>query len=130
MIVRGEIRNHTPTVRARLWRGRILQVGQPGSIAFVVDTGFTGGISVTEGILRRLNLDFIGFDTFTLATGDEVELPMFLGEASVRGRRIETWFVLGENLLGMEFLASAFDHLQVDLRRRQLRMTTRGKTTR
>ena len=130
MIVRGEISNHTPTVRARLGRGNILGVGQPGSIAFVVDTGFTGGISVTEGILRRLNPDFIGFDTCMLATGDEVELPIFLGEASVRGRRIETSFVLGENLLGMEFLAPAFDDLRLDLRRHEVRMTTRGKTNR
>jgi len=53
----------------------------------------------------------------TLATGREVELPVFLGEFRIGRRRVRTWFIAGEHLIGMEFLGVAFSLFQIDFRR-------------
>ncbi|MGQ9630030.1 MAG: hypothetical protein ACUVXI_06895 [bacterium] len=53
-----------------------------------------------------MGIEFFGYDTFTLATGDIAELPMYLGKVVVGKYEIETWFIPGESLLGMEFLSS------------------------
>ena len=127
MTLQGKIEGNTPLVRAQIGPGGRLRIGQSGRIVFVIDTGFTGGIALTEEMLKRLDLDFVGYDTFTLATGDEVELPMFLGQVLVGARRIETSFILGENLLGMEFLASAFDRMEVNFARKEVHLASTAK---
>jgi predicted aspartyl protease len=83
---------------------------------FVVDTGFTGGVSVSDSILDLLGLDFAGFDTFRLASGEVVELPVYLGYVEVFGQKIKTWFIPGEPLLGMEFLSTVGSTLVLDFR--------------
>lgn len=65
-------------------------------------------------VLETLDLDIMDYETFILANGDIVDLPVFEGKAKIAERIIETWYVPGDSLLGMEFLASIGDGLWLD----------------
>lgn len=103
MSLRRIIAEHSPLIRGQV-RGGVLHLKARGPLPFVVDTGFTGALAVPEEIARSLDFDLVGFDTFTLATGREVELPVYLGIVRLGRHRMKTWFILGEALIGMEFL--------------------------
>ena len=59
----------------------ILTVGGPsgrtGEIEAVVDTGFTGFLTVTPALAAEFGLDFRGTSRATLADGSEVTLPVY-----------------------------------------------------
>jgi len=128
MNLRGIIREHSPIIQGRA-RAGVFHLGGRGPVPLVIDTGFTGAFAVPEAIARSLDLEFAGFDTFTLATGQEVELPVFVGTVVLRGRRVKTWFILGEGLVGMEFLEEACSDLRVDFESQvvTLRLRRRGR---
>ncbi|HYB73408.1 MAG TPA: hypothetical protein VED18_08555 [Candidatus Sulfotelmatobacter sp.] len=121
MTLRGIIREHSPVIQGRA-RAGLLHLGGRGPVPLVIDTGFTGAFAVPEAIARSLDLEFAGFDTFTLATGQEVELPVFVGTVVLGGRRVKTWFILGEGLVGMEFLEEACADLLLDFEKQALRL--------
>jgi predicted aspartyl protease len=107
----GVIRDGEPLVPARA-RGGALQIGVGSGDHLVIDTGFAGAVAVPEDVARELRLDYLGVGTFILAMGRPVELPVYAGIIRVGRRRKRTWFILGEGLLGMEFL----DEISVELR--------------
>lgn len=79
--------------------------------------------TLPEKVLNEIDVEFIGYDTFTLATGDVVELPMFIGRVIIENQEVETWFIPGDLLVGMEFLSLAgkllglnFEEATVELR--------------
>ncbi|MFQ6121204.1 MAG: hypothetical protein ACE5KE_15110 [Methanosarcinales archaeon] len=39
-------------------------------ISLLLDTGFSGGIALPQEILDEIDVEFFGYDTFTLATGE------------------------------------------------------------
>ncbi len=117
MTVRGLIKDQAPVLTGRVDRRGKLCLGGRGPHRFIVDTGFTGAVAVPEEMLSSLNVEHIGYDTFMLATGQEVELPVFLGEVKIGHRRVQTWFIAGDHLIGMEFLGVAFSLFQIDFRR-------------
>ena len=51
--------------------------GQTSEIEAVVDTGFTGFLTVTPALAAELRLDFRGTSRATLADGSEVTLPAY-----------------------------------------------------
>ena len=106
-LIRGKIVNFVPSFNGALDEDGTLVLSEDGELSLTVDTGFNGGIALPDEILNEMEVDFFGYDTFTLATGDTIELPMYLGKVVLKGDEIETWFVPGDSLLGMEFLASA-----------------------
>lgn len=69
-------------------------------------------------------------DTFTLATGQEVELPVYLGVVRMGRRPVDNWFVLGEALVGMEFLEETCSAVQMDLDRKAITLHARKKKAR
>lgn len=79
-----------------------------------VDTGFSGGIALPQEIIEQLNLEPAAEATFILATGEKVTLPIYLGQAKIKDTLIETWFVPGDYLLGMDFLSTAGNALLFD----------------
>ena len=88
-----------------------------------MDTGFNGGIALPEEILDRMKIEFFGYDTFTLASGDIIELPMYLGNVIIKKDEIETWFIPGDLLLGMEFLSSTGTVLSLDFEDETVKLT-------
>jgi len=105
-LIRGEIIDFTPMFKAYL-RKEGLVIGETGDILLAVDTGFDGGIALPQEMLDEMDVELIGYDTFSLATGEVVELPMFLGKAIIKDNEIEIWFAPGDLLLGMEFFSIA-----------------------
>lgn len=78
MILAGRIHDNCPIVRARIAYG-ILILGRTGPEELVVDTGFTGAIALPRPLLKRLALRFVATDSFTLAPGEAVDLPAYMG---------------------------------------------------
>lgn len=108
-LIRGRIVDFIPSFNASLDENGTLVLSENGELSFTVDTGFDGGIALPEEILDEMEVEFLGHYPFTLATGDVVDLPTYLGKVSLRGYEIEieTWFIPGDSLIGMEFLSSA-----------------------
>ena len=113
MTLRGRIVDAAPVIYGRARNGK-LYLGSRGDIALVIDTAFTGSLALPPGVARRLKRTFIAVDTYTLATGIEIELPMDLGSVEIGPQRVDTWFIVGDALIGMEFLAQTCAHMHVD----------------
>lgn len=105
-LIQGEIIDFAPLFKAYVRKEGLL-LGKEGDILLTVDTGFNGGIALPQKMLGEMDVEFIGYDTFTLATGEVVELPMFLGKVIIKGQQIEIWFIPDDLLVGMEFLSLA-----------------------
>lgn len=116
--IKGLIKNFVPTFGVHVDEdvGILKIVDDHDATKFVVDTGFTGGVSVSDDILDLLSLDFVGFEMFRLASGEIVDLPVYLGGVEVFGRKTKTWFIPGEPLLGMEFLSVVGNSLALDFK--------------
>ena len=115
-VVRGKIANFVPAFMGYLNRGVLVLANDHDGLSLTVDTGFSGGIALPQKILNKMKIEFFGHDTFTLATGEITELPMYLGQVIVGKQKIKTWFIPGDSLLGMEFLSTAGSLLSLDLK--------------
>ena len=100
--------------RPRSGQGRGPYPWKDGSEELLIDTGFTGAIALPRRLLRRLRLEFVAIDSFTLATGEMVDLPAYTGMARIGRRRVRTWFIPGDRLIGMDFLRSVYSRLVLD----------------
>jgi len=114
-VTSGNINNFVPQVNAYLSNDGILSLSTKGEISFTVDTGFSGGIAIPISIIEKMKTEIVTYDTFSLATGEIIELPVFIGDIRAGRKRIETWFIPGDFLLGMEFLYSVCKYISLDL---------------
>jgi clan AA aspartic protease len=75
-------------------------------IAAVIDTGFTGFLTLPSTLIQQLNLSWLGRTTAIIANGSSTEFDLF--EANVEWgyklRRVEVEAVDGFPLLGMGLL--------------------------
>jgi predicted aspartyl protease len=111
--LRGRIVDAAPVIYGRALNGK-LHLGSRGDVALVIDTGFTGSLALPLAVARRLKRTFVAVDTYTLATGIELELPMYLGSVEIGPQHVNTWFIVGDALIGMEFLEQTCSHAHVD----------------
>lgn len=107
---------------ARVDKRKKLILGQQGSFPLIADTGFSGGVALPLKILEKMDVQLAFYDTFRLATGKIVELPVFSGYVVVRKHEIETWFIPGDSLLGMEFLSLLGSFLSLDFKKRVVKL--------
>lgn len=113
-VIKGKIENFVPFFNGLVDENGMLIFKEDGNLSFTVDTGFNGAVALPEEILDKMDVELAHFGIFRLATGDEVELPIFWGKVMVGNLEIETWFIPGDSLLGMEFLSSAGSRLSFD----------------
>ncbi|MBC8185023.1 hypothetical protein H8E88_28350 [candidate division KSB1 bacterium] len=113
-IIRGEIEKYVLFFKAYLDYQGNLVLDENGEFSITIDTGFSGGIALPIEMLDKMKIDQIDYDTFKLATGEIIELPVFIGKAVVKKLVVETWFIPGDFLLGMEFLSSLGKILSMD----------------
>jgi len=113
VIVKGGIVDYVPFFNAGIKEGKLI-ITKKGDLSLTVDTGFSGGVALPTNLLKNLHLEMAFYDTFKLATGEIVELPVFTGEVTIGRKEVETWFIPGDYLLGMEFLSSAGSVLFLD----------------
>ena len=122
MLVKGNIIDFVPFFKSFLDESNKLVISENGDLFLTVDTGFSGGIALPLDVLTKLEVELAFYDTFKIATGEVIELPVFSGKAIIRTIDIETWFIPGDYLLGMEFLASAGSLLSFDFEKEEVKL--------
>jgi len=121
VLIKGDIIDFVPVFNAYIDEGRLI-INKDGNLSLTVDTGFSGGIALPPNVLNNLNLELAFYDTFRLATGEIVELPVFIGEVTIGNSEVETWFIPGDYLLGMEFLSFAGSVLLLDFENEEVKL--------
>jgi len=58
-----------------------------------------------------------------LGTGKVVDLPVFLGKVIIKNKTIETLFIPGDSLIGMEFLYSIGSTLNFSFKKNLVQLT-------
>ncbi len=111
-LIKGNIEKFVP----------VFTLTDSGNISMTADTGFSGGIALPAKILEKMNIELVDYDTFRLATGKIIELPVFIGKVVVKNHEVETWFIPGDFLLGMEFLSSAGSALLLNFKEDDIRL--------
>ncbi len=118
--IKGKIQNFVPNFQGHISSEGILVLRENGNMDLTVDTGFSGSIALPEKILKRMKAKIIDVGVFRLATGDEVELSVYWGSVRIGRVVMETWFVPGDSLIGMEFLSMAGSLLTLDFKKQNV----------
>jgi predicted aspartyl protease len=121
-LIRGKIEELVPSFTGFVNSDGVLVLQEDSSLSLTVDTGFSGGIALPEDILKGMSVVLIDYEIFRLATGDEVELPVYWGRVIVKGDEIEMWFIPGDMLLGMEFLSTTGTQLSFDFNKEEVKL--------
>lgn len=121
-LIKGNIEKFVPVFGASLNKNAVFTLTDSGNISMTADTGFSGGIALPAKILEKMNIELVDYDTFRLATGKIIELPVFIGKVVVKNHEVETWFIPGDFLLGMEFLFSAGSALLLNFKEDDIRL--------
>ena len=81
-------------------------VGHLHRLEVVLDTGFTGYLTLPERAIRRLGLKPVGQRTFELANGEIFDFDVYLGSVLWHGRATDALILQsdGAPLLGMTML--------------------------
>jgi len=124
-ILQGQINNLVASCNADIDESGKLVLRKGGKITLTVDTGFSGSFSLPSALLKKLKLKFLDQDTFRLANGEEIELPIFWGEVVLGDHKLPAWFIPGEPLVGMELLSSAGEILLLNFRKKELELKGR-----
>ncbi|MCH8318147.1 MAG: hypothetical protein IIA88_06575 [Bacteroidetes bacterium] len=126
-IILGKIAELVPTFNAFIDDDGNLNIGKyDDGITLTVDTGFVGGIALPKNILEIMNLNFWGYETFILTTGEDVEFPVYLGKVVVETLKfeyeIETSFIEADYLIGMDFLTDAGSVLSLIFKKGEIKL--------
>ena len=80
--------------------------GRPQPLEVVLDTGFTGYLTLPADSIRLLGLPPVGQRTFELANGELSEFQVYLGSVSWHGRPSDVLILQSDGvpLLGMTLL--------------------------
>ncbi|MFQ6128532.1 MAG: hypothetical protein ACE5QW_06490 [Thermoplasmata archaeon] len=122
ILIRGDIEDFFPFLDGFVDEDGSLVLQEDGDFSLTVVTGFSGGIAIPEEILEQVDVELVDFGIFRLATGDEVELPVFWGRVVMGDYEIETWFIPGDSLLGMEFFSLAGSYLSLDFEKEEVKL--------
>ena len=122
IILSGFIKDNNPLFNARINNNKCLEFNNNGSIFVTVDTGFIGGIALPKEILSKLSIKFVAYESFILANGSKIRLKVFTGRVVVKKKNVETLFIEGDYLIGMELMSSLADELRVDFKNKKVRL--------
>ena len=80
--------------------------GRPRPLEVILDTGFTGYLSLPRESINQLGLSSVGQRTFELANGELFEFQVYLGSVSWHGRPSDVLILESDSvpLLGMTLL--------------------------
>jgi clan AA aspartic protease len=80
--------------------------GRPQSVELVLDTGFTGYLTLPPESISQLELTSVGQRTFELANGELSDFQVYLGSVSWHGRPSDVLVLQSDSdpLLGMALL--------------------------
>lgn len=91
--------------------------GETREIEAVIDTGFTGFLTVTPALARELGLDFLGMGLASLADGSQVTFPYYSVALLWEGqsRHIEADAADTTPLVGMRLLEPHILNVEVEI---------------
>ncbi len=80
--------------------------GRPRSVEVVLDTGFTGYLTLPTASIRQLGLPSVGQRTFEMANGELFEFEVYIGSVSWHRRPSDMLVLQSDSipLLGMTLL--------------------------
>ena len=80
--------------------------GRPRSVEVVLDTGFTGYLTLPTESISQLGLPSVGQRTFELANGELFDFQVYLGSVTWHGRPSDVLVLQSDSgpLLGMALL--------------------------
>ncbi len=122
IIFKGVIKYQEPLVSATVDGSGNLKLSSNSKHRFIVDTGFAGDIAVPYTMLPKLNLKFLGYDKFVLATNKPIVLPVFEGWVKIKRKRVKVEIIPGDELIGMKFLEKACSQLIVDFDKAEVKL--------
>jgi len=118
--ITGRIVDAEPRLSVQITKKR-LALGRGKRDYMVVDSGFTGSVSIPEEWGERLDLSYAGIQSFALANGQAVEFPTYLGVVRVGHTEVLFEFIVtGEALLGMEFFERLGARLVIDCKAKKV----------
>ena len=120
VVLKGSIKDKIPLFNAKINKNCILEFLPGGVIPITADTGFTEGIALPSSILNRLNIEFVGYDSFELANGQSIMVKIYYGYVIVGDKKVETTFIEGEHLMGMAFMSSIANMFKVDFMKKKI----------
>lgn len=116
-VLTGQIRDGEAWIAGHIQRGTLV-LAPPAELRLVVDTGFTGTLALPSIALRRIRLQALGTEWYSLANGQEVDSAVYAGRVRV-GRRIHEVEMVSfgsEALIGMELLQRLGDEVRLQFR--------------
>jgi len=122
IVICGKIDDFVPYFNACLDQDGNIVLAENGNFSMTVDTGFNGGIALPFESINKMGLEYQYFDTLELATGEVVDLPVFLSKVIIKDCVIETSFIPGNNLIGMEFLSAAGSVLSLNFKKAEVKL--------
>lgn len=106
-MVKGKfINDNVPIVKVTIASDRAVQTPY-----FILDTGFTGDIQVTDKIAKELGLEAVGATKTTIANGETVIVPLSIAYSTMEGKKKVINVLISKSmpLIGISFL-SKFDY--------------------
>lgn len=89
-ILQGDIEALEPVFHGGIDSDGNLEIGEKlKDIHFTVDTGFSYGIALPKDLLKSMEVNWCGYETFILGTGDIVELPVYTGKVIINTHKIK-----------------------------------------
>ncbi len=113
MKIRGKFIDFSPVIKAGISHEEKLIVGH-GEHPLIVDSGFTGDMSVPSEILDLLDVEYSGTMPFQLADGKVVWKDLWYGWIVLGKYEYEALFIEGDFLLGMELASDLFSYFLVN----------------
>jgi len=101
-MIRGQVLNREPIIELELSSA----TNKPKRITAVIDTGYSGYLTLPDNLVSQFNLPFAGYRTATLADGTVIRLQVFLGTVQWHGGTKDVLIsqAAGTPLIGMALL--------------------------
>ena len=89
MTIRGVVNsNYEPLIRI----GIVLN-GKTSPFDAIIDTGFNGFISIPHGIIEKTTWQFVGYESYELASGEIIKDKVYLGDVLLGGKKKYTYIL-------------------------------------
>lgn len=122
--IHGEFIENSPIIAIDISSDGELIIGR-GKYGIVIDSGFTGDISMPKGFLQRLRVEYKGITPFQFADGRIEWKAVWKGYIILNNFAHEAAFIEGDYLLGMELASDIFSYFLIDFINEKVELKTK-----
>ncbi len=121
--LKGAVKNRKPVVSAAAdAEGHVDLASTQKEFELIIDTGFTGFIVLPRKLVPKLDIKFLGYERFALATGKTMDLPVFEGWVKTQNDPMKIEMVFGDEIIGMAMLQMIGSKLIVDFEKNEVEL--------